>query len=532
MVSSESKIIIVGAGVFGLSTAFWLAREGYKNITVFDRCAFDKNYYNPSNGCDGASADINKVFRMAYWGKLEYQALAIEARDVWLSWNKRIAESGPSDLPAGLTPEDKLLDMCGCYFLAAGPTLRGSYAESLDTMERTAPEFRKMQFVKGNAEDEERLGIIGAKWAGKHRMVQKFNRGNTNGFVDVNAGFTIADKACVYARFLCEQDGVKFVLGDSQGKIETMVVEQRGQQKKVTGIQTCDGRSHFGDLVIVAAGSWTPSIIPEAHRAIEATAGTVMFIDIPRHRQDLWEPFHPDNFPVWFYQKGDGDDYFEGVGFPITKEGRLKFGFRGRKVSEAQCSCYRLMIQMFGCRAVHQFPRPSHRTQSVCSKGLPMFAMHAHKRSRISTPRTKYSNNPIGTVPLHGLSLMKEVVAEAFPELADFGFTDSKLCWYTDSIDNDYVIDFVPGYSDSLFICTGGSGHAFKFLPILGRHVKNRLGGVSDQFTSLWKWRVAEGGKENNGLSEGETGPREMSNLQMADPRDFKFENAGVVSKL
>lgn len=69
MISSDSKIIIVGAGVFGLSTALWLTRSGYKNITVFDRCAFDKNFYNPSNGCDRASAGINKIFRMAYSDK-------------------------------------------------------------------------------------------------------------------------------------------------------------------------------------------------------------------------------------------------------------------------------------------------------------------------------------------------------------------------------------------------------------------------------------------------------------------------------
>jgi len=31
------SIIIVGAGVFGLSTAYQLASEGYKNITVLDR---------------------------------------------------------------------------------------------------------------------------------------------------------------------------------------------------------------------------------------------------------------------------------------------------------------------------------------------------------------------------------------------------------------------------------------------------------------------------------------------------------------
>ena len=72
MLSQESKIIVVGGGVFGLSTSLWLARAGYKNITVFDRCPFDKNFYNPSDGCDGASADINKVFRMAYADKVEY----------------------------------------------------------------------------------------------------------------------------------------------------------------------------------------------------------------------------------------------------------------------------------------------------------------------------------------------------------------------------------------------------------------------------------------------------------------------------
>lgn len=70
MVTSNSKIIIVGGGVFGLSTALWMARGGYKDITIFDRCSFDTNYYNPSDGCDGASADINKVFRMAYGEKL------------------------------------------------------------------------------------------------------------------------------------------------------------------------------------------------------------------------------------------------------------------------------------------------------------------------------------------------------------------------------------------------------------------------------------------------------------------------------
>lgn len=84
------------------------------------------------------------------------------------------------------------------------------------------------------------------------------------------------------------------------------------------------------------------------------------------------------------------------------------------------------------------------------------------------------------------------------------------------SVDNEYVIDYIPGYDKSLFICTGGSGHAFKFLPILGRHVKNQLEGVEDQFTKVWKWRVMKEGEANNGLSEGEDGPRVLEKIEMA----------------
>ncbi|KND95189.1 L-pipecolate oxidase [Tolypocladium ophioglossoides CBS 100239] len=454
MLSQDSKIIVVGGGVFGLSTSLWLARAGYKNITIYDRCPFDKNFYNPSNGCDGASADINKVFRMAYADKVEYQQLAIEARDIWQAWTETVMASSPPELPEGLTPEDKLLHVCGSYFLDEGTVLRGYYKDSLAAMEKTAPEFRKMLFLKlgkDNAAEKARLRKISEKWVEKYRVIDGINNGNTNGFIDIQAGITIADKACVYARFLCEQAGVKFVLGDPQGKLSSLIIEDDGAQKRVKGIKTCDNLSHFGDLVIVAAGSWTASIIPEAHLTVEATAGTVMFIDIPKERQDLWNKFHPDNYPVWSYRKGDGDD-------------------------------------------------------------------------RISTPRTKYSKDPIDTVPLYGLSRMKEVIAQGFPELVEFGFTDSRLCWYTDSPDHNYVIDYVPNYSNSLFICTGGSGHAFKFLPILGKHVKNQLERVPDQFSAAWKWRAAEEGKPNNGLLEGETGPREMSRVEMADRCDFKME--------
>lgn len=56
--------------------------------------------------------------------------------------------SSPSELPDGLTPEDKLLHVCGSYFLGEGTVLPEYYKESLAMMEKTAPDFRKMQFLK------------------------------------------------------------------------------------------------------------------------------------------------------------------------------------------------------------------------------------------------------------------------------------------------------------------------------------------------------------------------------------------------
>lgn len=69
MTTPDSRVIIVGAGVFGLSTALWLARSGYMNVTIFDRQPYDRTFYNPADGCDSASSDINKIFRATYGTK-------------------------------------------------------------------------------------------------------------------------------------------------------------------------------------------------------------------------------------------------------------------------------------------------------------------------------------------------------------------------------------------------------------------------------------------------------------------------------
>ncbi|KAK4498599.1 hypothetical protein PRZ48_011258 [Zasmidium cellare] len=166
---------------------------------------------------------------------------------------------------------------------------------------------------------------------------------------------------------------------------------------------------------------------------MEAAGRTVMFVDVPKDRKDLRERFHPDNIPVWRFIRGEGDTFYEGGGFPITPEGRLKFNFRARKAIESAANDIR----------------------------------------RISVPCTSQTGDSEGTVPLESLKLMKEVIGYEFPELAELGFSESRLCWCTDSIDEEFVIDYVPSYNDTLFVCSGDSGHGFKFLPNLGKASRN-----------------------------------------------------------
>jgi sarcosine oxidase/L-pipecolate oxidase len=58
LLAKDHNILIVGAGVFGLSTALHLAQDGYTNITILDREQVPSPY--------SAGNDLNKIVRAEY----------------------------------------------------------------------------------------------------------------------------------------------------------------------------------------------------------------------------------------------------------------------------------------------------------------------------------------------------------------------------------------------------------------------------------------------------------------------------------
>lgn len=128
----------------------------------------------------------------------------------------------------------------------------------------------------------------------------------------------------------------------------------------------------------------------------------------------------------------------------------------------------------------------------------------------VSLPYT-HVNDPGLVVPLEGRKACRDFVTAIHPSIATSSrpFTKGKICWYTDTRDGDFLISYHPKYS-SLFVATGGSGHGFKFLPVIGDSILECvMGQTPEDFKDRWKWpaeRVPEELWEGDGSRGGPIG--------------------------
>lgn len=475
---SSSRILIVGSGVFGLSTALWLARSKYTDITVFDMQDTASTGYDPDR-IDSASADINKIIRFSYGTEIEYQRLASDAAVVWEEWNRQIADTRDEDLPPRLrSRERKLWWNVGMLRMAEGEEFGEFEMMTLENMKKEG--IRDKQFKNDDPSDVQRAKDRG--WAHKLDPCDRQRRfGVHKAVLDSTAGFVLAYKSCAWARYLAEQAGVKFILDSQKGKV-VKVEDGEGVRSTVT---TADGKRHEADLLVVAAGGWTPMILPEVSSLLETTAGSIATIKIPRDNKELWDRYAPENFPVVDGGTKEGKGIY---GFPRDENGIIKIGYRSTKYTN--------------------FDDVNGR--------------------RISVPKTAHVTEKRETnVPLKSMIGIKEYIDHVFPSLKPLGINSTKLCWYTDSIDNSFVITYLPS-RPNIFVCSGGSGHGFKFLPILGREVVKIIEGKTEGnvYAEMWRWRAADvnGGRVGrNGLEEGEDGPRVLAKQEMAGQEDWVF---------
>ncbi|KAF2471224.1 FAD dependent oxidoreductase [Lindgomyces ingoldianus] len=480
-----SPILIVGAGVFGLSTALYLHRSGYSNVTIFDRQPYFRNAYSTLDGADAASADINKVMRLSYGKELLYQKLAFEAIDIWNEWNQSIAKSKQEDLPRGIEQGDKIWNNCGFLRLSKDGKISQFEEDTLESLEREG--LRDTQYVIGDANDEKRARQFGLQRR-FDPMDLRAREGALVGVYDTLGGFVNASKACTWVLHLLSKTSVKLILGGDNGSVTGFI---RTAQGKTVGINTADGISHYGELVLVAAGPWTPTLLPHVANMLEATAGSVAYIQLPPKEEtpDLWTKYAPENMAVYSWGgwgKGSGLG-----GFPRSESGVMKIGYRGTKYTN-----YMMVVD--------------ERAGKVRSVSQPVTASWPEKREEQITKQA--------------VDAIKGMVCDLFPDLKSFGISSVRNCWYTDSLDNNFVMDRDPE-DEGLMVCSGGSGHAFKFLPILGREAVRIIEEptTKNEYGNLWRWRTIFDDLKN-GLEEGETGPRVWAKQRMASKKDWEFQ--------
>ncbi|KAF3015446.1 hypothetical protein E8E15_003651 [Penicillium rubens] len=492
--TEEKSVAVVGAGIFGLSLAIALRDRNY-GVTVFDRSQYDANGYDPTaDDVQAASADHNKIvsdsncpqikvdangkyqFRASYGKEIHYQRLALESRGAWVSVDEK---RRPAEQDDGSNNE--LFVNSGMLRIQPFDHLATLEKETLANMQRDG--LRDTQFVKSDPADCERADKLG--WKDKILNFRIPDSESTyEAVLDSLAGFVRCSNACAYYQKVAAGKGVKFHFGPQKGAVDYLVKVKNDTEPgkdKVIGLKTKDGVVHDADAVVVAAGSFSTQILPDLSYHLESSAGSLATFKIDKSNTDLWDKYSPERFPVMTWKSTPRDTSGKDTGsiyvLPRTPEGLVKIGYRGVKWTNFQ---------------------PAPKDTPFTQDGQWSVPLPADECSLLPEP---------------ALYAIKQFVSIFLPEFESTPFFSTKLCWYTDSLDNSFVIDHVPTYAEkSVFVCTGGSGHGAKFLPVLGKHAADIFenGDQSSSFMRpFWRWRPDA--PRRNGLEEGPGGPRDIS---------------------
>ncbi len=273
---SDSHVIVVGGGIFGLAAATTLANRGWR-VTVIDAGEIP----NPL----AASTDISKVVRMEYGTDHEYMALGEEAIDGWHVWNQEWTDAGR----APLYHETGVTMLC------------------LRTMDEGGFEGDSFQTLRARGHAPERLGAEDIS-----RRFPAWSTGRyVDGFFHARGGYVESGRVVTeLARSLGSRPDVALVNG---ARVQTLVREGG----RTVGVALEDGSVVRADMVVVAAGAWTAKLLPELVDVVRATGHPVFHL---RPRDPSL--FVPDCFPTFTADVARTGYY----GFPLNRDGVVKIG--------------------------------------------------------------------------------------------------------------------------------------------------------------------------------------------------------------
>lgn len=375
--STQTSILVAGAGVFGLSAALELSSRGYA-VTIADP--------GPVPHPLAASNDVNRMVRMDYADDKLYSDLAAEAIEGWHALNERRGRP--------LYHEDGFLVLTSRP-LEAGTVERQSY----DLL--TAAGWPLERLDSGSV--SERFPL----WNAEHY---------TGGYFNPRGGWAEAGETVSFLASEAEAAGI----GIRTGFLSNSLLIDSG---RAVGLRSADGEELRADAVVVAAGVWTPRLVREMQDMMTPVAQTLVYL-----RPNLPERFRPPSFPPW----GADIPRTGWYGFPANSEGVIKMA--------------------------------NHGPGRVVDADDPRDAEDAV------------------------IASCREFLAHSLPDLANAPLAGSRACFYNDTWDADFYITRHPQVQ-GLTIATGGSGHAFKFTPVLGKVTADVVEGKPNRYCHRFAWR-------------------------------------------
>lgn len=86
-------------------------------------------------------------------------------------------------------------------------------------------------------------------------------------------------------------------------------------------------------------------------------------------------------------------------------------------------------------------------------------------------------------------AFFRSFLRESLPALADAKVASTRMCLYCDSIDGDLWITRHPD-RPRVVVASGGSGHGFKFAPLLGGWIADAVENVKNETSERFGWRA------------------------------------------
>ena len=200
---------------------------------------------------------------------------------------------------------------------------------------------------------------------------------------------------------------------------------------RVVGVRTQKDEAFIADHVVLAVGVWTPTLLPDLAGFVKPTAHPLFYLRPPADRVE-W--FRPPQFCVFTADVSRTGWY----GFPADP-----------------------------------------------TTGLVKVALHDAGHG-VSPDEVREG------VPPHRLDQCRAFLRESLPALAEAEIVEAKHCFYTDTADGHF---FIARHRDraGLTVATGGSGHAMKFAPVLGRLVADAAEGKAFRGERRFAWRTVAG---------------------------------------